>query len=53
MNFAAIPAGESVFVDANVFVYDFGPDPTLAHPAESCWNALSKATCGDTCRRMS
>lgn len=33
MNFAAIRAGESVFVDANVFVYNFGPDPSLGPPS--------------------
>jgi predicted nucleic acid-binding protein len=27
MNFAAIPAGTSVFVDANVFVYSYAGDP--------------------------
>ena len=27
MNFSAIPRGEPVFVDANVFVYNFAPDP--------------------------
>ena len=27
MNFTTIAAGASVFIDANVFVYDFGPDP--------------------------
>jgi hypothetical protein len=29
MIFAEIPAGDSVFIDANVFVYDFGPDPVF------------------------
>ena len=33
MNFAAIRAGESVFVDANVFVYNFGPDPSFGPPS--------------------
>jgi predicted nucleic acid-binding protein len=33
MNFAAIRSGESVFVDANVFVYNFGPDPTFGPPS--------------------
>lgn len=27
MRFADIPAGSSVFLDANVFIYDFGPHP--------------------------
>jgi predicted nucleic acid-binding protein len=35
MNFAAIRAGESLFVDANVFVYVFGPDPSLGPPSRS------------------
>jgi predicted nucleic acid-binding protein len=38
VNFASIPAGEPVFVDANVFVYDFGPDPLYGPPC----NALLK-----------
>jgi predicted nucleic acid-binding protein len=29
MTFAAIPSGESVYLDANVFVYWLGPDPTF------------------------
>jgi predicted nucleic acid-binding protein len=33
MNFAAIPAGASVFVDANVFVYNFAPDPSFGPPS--------------------
>ena len=33
MNFAAIRAGESVFVDANVFIYNFGPDPSFGPPS--------------------
>ena len=35
MNFADIPAGASVFLDANVFVYDFGPDPVFGPPSRS------------------
>jgi len=27
MNLASLRAGESIFVDANVFIYDFGADP--------------------------
>ncbi len=38
MNLTMIPAGEPVFVDANVFVYDFGPDHVYG---PSC-NALLK-----------
>jgi predicted nucleic acid-binding protein len=33
MNFTDIPADESVFIDANVFVYDFGPDPVFGPPS--------------------
>jgi hypothetical protein len=29
MTFADLPAGASVFVDANPFVYHFAPDPNL------------------------
>ena len=29
MNFLDLPEGESVFIDANVFVYAFAADPTL------------------------
>jgi len=29
MTFGEIPAGSSVFVDANIFVYDFAPDQVL------------------------
>jgi len=32
MNFLDIPEGESVFIDANVFVYAFAADPTLGPP---------------------
>lgn len=27
MNFSDVPSGASVFVDANVFVYNFAPNP--------------------------
>lgn len=33
MNLARIPAGQSVFIDANVFVYNFGPDPSYGPPS--------------------
>jgi hypothetical protein len=33
VTFADIPAGDSVFLDANVFVYDFGPDPVFGPPS--------------------
>ena len=32
MNFLDIPEGESLFIDANVFVYAFAADPTLGPP---------------------
>src|SRR5271165_4109409 len=32
MNFLDIPEGESIFIDANVFVYAFAADPTLGPP---------------------
>ncbi len=35
MNFEAIPAGESVFVDANVFVYDFTPVGSYGPPSKA------------------
>ena len=34
MNFAAIGDGTSLFVDANVFVYAFGPDPAFGPPSK-------------------
>ena len=32
MNFLDLPEGESVFIDAHVFVYAFAADPTLGPP---------------------
>ena len=32
MIFADLAAGDSVFVDANTFIYHFGPDPALGPP---------------------
>jgi hypothetical protein len=32
MTFASIANGTAVFVDANIFVYSFGPDPQLGVP---------------------
>jgi hypothetical protein len=29
MIFADLAAGDSVFLDANTFIYHFGPDPAL------------------------
>lgn len=35
MNFTDIPAGQSLFVDANVLVNEFGPDPSFGSPSRS------------------
>ncbi len=37
-----IPAGEPVFVDANVFVYDFGPDPIYGPPCNALLTRFEK-----------
>ena len=34
MRFEDIPSGSSVFLDANVFDYDFGPDPVFGIPSQ-------------------
>ncbi len=34
MRFVDIPRGQAVFVDANVFVYAFAPDPVLGPASE-------------------
>lgn len=44
MSFAAIRAGDSVFVDANVFIYNFGPDPTFGPPSRGL---LERIEAGD------
>jgi predicted nucleic acid-binding protein len=44
MNFAAIRASESVFVDANVFVYNFGPHPSFGPPSRGL---LERIEAGD------
>jgi predicted nucleic acid-binding protein len=33
MNFVAVPSGESLFIDANVFIYAFGPEPSFGPPS--------------------
>jgi len=43
MIFADIPAGESVFIDANVFVYDFGPDPVFGLPCRAFLERVERA----------
>ena len=44
MTFAQLQSGESVFLDANVFVYDFAPDPTFGPP---CQSLLKRIETGD------
>ena len=44
MTFADIPSGASVFVDANVFVYNFAPDPQYGPP---CRELLERIELGD------
>jgi predicted nucleic acid-binding protein len=44
MNFAAIPSSESVFLDANVFVYAFADDPKLS---DACVELLERVERGD------
>jgi predicted nucleic acid-binding protein len=34
MTFADIPAGQAVFVDANIFLFYFRPDPVLGPPCD-------------------
>jgi predicted nucleic acid-binding protein len=43
MNFGMIPPGESVFLDANVFVYDFGPDPVFGPPSKALLKRIEQA----------
>lgn len=44
MTFDDIPSGESVFLDANVFVYEFGPDPVFGIASQ---NLLERIEDGD------
>ena len=44
MRFEDIPSGASVFLDANVFVDDFGPDPQFGIPSR---NLLERIELGD------
>ncbi len=44
MNFTDIAAGDSVFLDANVFVYDFAPNPVFG---PSCKALLRRLETGD------
>jgi predicted nucleic acid-binding protein len=40
MNFANLTSGDTVFLDANVFVYDFGADPVLGPPCKALLNRI-------------
>lgn len=44
MNFANLASGDSVFLDANIFVYDFGPDPVFGPPSKAL---LKRCETGD------
>jgi len=44
MIIADIPSGESVFIDANVFVYHFAPHPVLLLP---CQQLLERISAGE------
>jgi len=42
MKFADIPSGQAVFVDANVFVYAFGPEPDFGPPSQQLLERIEK-----------
>jgi predicted nucleic acid-binding protein len=42
MTFADIPAGTAVFLDANVFVYYFGPDPVFGPPCKQLLDRIEQ-----------
>jgi predicted nucleic acid-binding protein len=44
MIFAALTAGDSIFVDANTFIYHFAPDPLLGSP---CGQLLQRIESGE------
>jgi predicted nucleic acid-binding protein len=44
MTFADIPLGEPVFIDANIFIFAFRPDPVLGPP---CNDLLQRIENGD------
>jgi len=52
MKFADLASGQAVFVDANVFVYAFGPDPEFGPRASNYWNESSNTTFEGSLRRM-
>src|SRR3989304_6711194 len=41
MMFPDIPAGSAVFLDANIFVYYFAPDPPLGPPCRDLLDRIS------------
>jgi predicted nucleic acid-binding protein len=42
MTFADLTAGDSVFLDANTFIYHFGPDPVLGPPCRTLFEQIDK-----------
>ena len=44
MRLTDVREGETVFVDANIFIYTFAPDPTLGPP---CQDFLERIENGD------
>jgi hypothetical protein len=61
MTFASIPAGTTIFVDANVFVYAFAADPVLGIPCTDLLDriergqidgCLSASTLSETAHRL-
>jgi hypothetical protein len=53
MTLADLMAGDAVFLDANTFVYHFGPIPNTAAPARSSWTAPAARRSGRSPRRTS
>jgi hypothetical protein len=49
MNFLDIPESESVFIDANVFVYAFAADPTLGPPSGLTHHNSESGLAGKPC----
>lgn len=48
MTFADIPAGTSVFVDANIFVFHYSQHPLLASPCTNLLNRIGRKELGGT-----
>jgi predicted nucleic acid-binding protein len=42
MIFGDIPAGASVFLDANIFIYAFGPDPTFGPACDQLLDRIAR-----------